>query len=303
MELEGLCDLISLLLSVRKHIHAVAMTQLTHITDISEGKVVIEASLAGPVSDTFSWSLWTLCLCVEGNRAVFIVVLLSDSIHDLLLHYLGFFLVDLLFWFKHVFWLTLSIFNALSFLTSVALFSSLEVVVLALVTLPAAFWELETALLKILTKTFVALIILTILEILCGLPVVVALLRMVLSWGLIVVDINVIDRLWDEWLNVLLGWLINLLLRIKWLWAKDSLSWEQRRRATTWWIFKARMSICWIPILASVIVQAVHILNLIIYWTLLLAIKIHILCIHDVLQWWSFIKWTFNKFIFFLFWS
>jgi len=150
--------------------------------------------------------------------------LLSDSIHDLLLHYLGFFLVDLLFWFKHVFWLTLSIFNALSFLTSVALFSSLEVVVLALVTLPAAFWELETALLKILTKTFVALIILTIFEILCGLPVVVALLRMVLSWGLIVVDINVIDRLWDEWLNVLLGWLINLLLRIKWLWAKDSLS-------------------------------------------------------------------------------
>ena len=219
----------SLLLCVCKHIHAIGVTKLAHVADLSERKVVVEASLTGPITYTLCWSLrGTLSLRVEGNRAVLVVALGCDSLHDLLLHDLGLFLVYLLLWLEHVLRFAFDVLNALGLLASVALLSALEVVVLALVTFPAAIWEFEAASFGILTKTFVVFVISIILvEGLCGLPEVEAWLRMELCRSLVIVNDNVVDSLWDILLLGLI-YLLLLLLGVEWLRAKDSRCTENR---------------------------------------------------------------------------
>ena len=55
--LHGLGELLSCLLSVRKHGHTVGVTKITHVALISEREVVVEAPLASPVSNSLSWPL------------------------------------------------------------------------------------------------------------------------------------------------------------------------------------------------------------------------------------------------------
>ena len=267
-------NLFSLLLIECKHVHAFSLTQLAHIADISKRKVVVEAPLTGPVSYTFSWSLWCFSFCVESNRAVFNIVLLGDSIHDLLLHDFRLFLVYLLFWLKHMLWFSVNVLGALSFFASITLLSSLKVVILTFVTLPATIRELETTLFHVLTKTFVLVIILIILlKVLRGLPVVEVCVRIVFRRWLVIVNNDVIDRLWNK--SLLLLWRLEYILlnRVERLRIKDSGCCKKRTWATAWRrIFMTWVCISRVSILTVVYVQILHILYHLVYRAFLLIV-------------------------------
>jgi len=60
--LDGLEALEAVLLCVIKHLVALNVAEVAHVADVSECVVVIEASLAGPVADSFTFLLFVLLL-------------------------------------------------------------------------------------------------------------------------------------------------------------------------------------------------------------------------------------------------
>ena len=205
--------------------HALHLAHVAHVAGLSEGEVVVEASLAGPVTDSFGVAgLLVFLHLVELDWAVFVG-------HSGLV--LSYFLASLLEWLGHVFWLSIVVVGGLGLLASEASFSSLEVVVLALVALPSAVWEHEASSLK-LTFLFGALFFFKWLDtfLLCSrLGVFLELRRGLHGWeenlrvlvelfiDLVakVVDSDVVDSLWStavlttlvmfSW-NENLGWLL-----------------------------------------------------------------------------------------------
>lgn len=107
-----------LALSREQHAVAVGLTQVAHVAHLSEREVVVAASLANPVANA--------CTCVFRNSVVFLNLAL--------LNLLG-------FGSQHMLWLSFLVFVALSFVASMTLSATLEIVVLALAAFPASIWE------------------------------------------------------------------------------------------------------------------------------------------------------------------
>lgn len=134
------------LLSV-KHFIAFDVAHVAHVAHISEGKVVIEASLAGPVTNSLldllggSWGFRCTARLLDINFFRFGVfrIFLKET-----------FLFEFSsLWGRHgqVSWHAFAVIFGLRFFASVAFLSSLEVVVLALTAFPSSVWELEVILL------------------------------------------------------------------------------------------------------------------------------------------------------------
>ena len=103
-----------------------APREMAFVALSSEREVMVQTLLAGPVSCSFNHHLFAVQAqlvvnCLKG----FLLLLLS--IHLLC----------------HMLWFTLEVFWGLSLLTSEALLSTFEVVVLALFTLPSTVWEVK----------------------------------------------------------------------------------------------------------------------------------------------------------------
>ena len=119
------------------------MAHVAHVAHISESEVVVEASLAGPVTNSFldlfvSWGLWWAALfffALSWGFSLSGVFLLKETF------LLG---IGSLVW-RHcqVVWHSFAVISILWLLASVALLSSLEVIVLALAAFPSTIWELE----------------------------------------------------------------------------------------------------------------------------------------------------------------
>ena len=124
------------------HLVAVHLAQVAHVADFAETEVVVEASLANPVSRSLLVAGLVLVHSVVlgvlvGNGLLDrVVVVLSDL--PLLARSVG-----------HVIWLAFHILFGLLLLASIASLATLEVVVLALAALPASFWELKQSLVVI----------------------------------------------------------------------------------------------------------------------------------------------------------
>lgn len=108
-----------------KHLAALDVAHVAFVAHISESKVVIAASFAGPVSNSLCWLLARDDLSWGDLLHGFSLGL---SVNGRLLH---------------VSWHTIGVFVGLALLASVALLSTLEVVVLALGAFPSSFGELE----------------------------------------------------------------------------------------------------------------------------------------------------------------
>jgi len=145
--LEVLNLLVSLALLSVKHFIAFDVAHVAHVAHISEGKVVIEASLAGPVTNSLldllggSWGFRCTARLLDINFFRFGVfrIFLKET-----------FLFEFSsLWGRHgqVSWHAFAVIFGLRFFASVAFLSSLEVVVLALTAFPSSVWELEVILL------------------------------------------------------------------------------------------------------------------------------------------------------------
>jgi len=145
--LEVLNLLESLALLSVKHFIAFDVAHVAHVAHISEGKVVVEASLAGPVTNSLldllrgSWgfSCTARLLGINFFRFGIFRIFLKET-----------FLFEFSsLWGRHgqVSWHAFAVIFGLRFFASMAFFSSLEVVVLALAAFPSSVWELEVILL------------------------------------------------------------------------------------------------------------------------------------------------------------
>ena len=148
---EVLADLVllacheSALLLLVEQLVALDVAEVAHVADVSERKVVVEASLTGPVADTLLHNhlllLVALLVAVHGAVLVLSVLELCSLNAFLGLHLLRLWLSSENS--HHVLRLTLNIFHVLELFAPKARFSALEVVVLALVALPATIGEVE----------------------------------------------------------------------------------------------------------------------------------------------------------------
>jgi len=122
------------------------MAKVAHVAYISEGEVVIEASLACPVTNSLL-NLFSRSRVDFGTTACFflanffnwLLVTCLDLLQETLLFSLG----SLVWRHSQVLWHALRVVRGLWLLASVALLSSFEVVVLALAALPSTVRELE----------------------------------------------------------------------------------------------------------------------------------------------------------------
>lgn len=168
------------LLLVVQHLVAFNVAQVAHVANFSKRIVVVETSLASPVPNSLSICSLFLNLIFLTLECFWLLVLNGSSkwigsgirvdlvqVGHLLL--LWFFSINfclllnqfvlflsqvfsrfsslqsnfLLDWQKHMFWLSIVVTVIFIFLASKALFSSFEVVVLALLALPSSFREIE----------------------------------------------------------------------------------------------------------------------------------------------------------------
>lgn len=140
--------LIPLALLAVEHFVALDVAKIAHVADVSEGEVVVEASLASPVTDSllnflgrsrggFGGTAWFLLAWLIGIN----IALSFHFLQETLLFSLG----SLSWWHSQMLWHTFAVIIGLSFLASVALLSAFKVVVLALAALPSTIWELEVA--------------------------------------------------------------------------------------------------------------------------------------------------------------
>ena len=125
-----------LLILLNDQTSGVVALELGHVAlvaALSESVVEVLALVAGPVSwseFTFKWvgnGHWLSLFLLDFTKRSSV---LSDRFFSININ-------------KHVLWLSFGVTITLAFLTSEALFSSFEVVVLAGVTLPSTFWESE----------------------------------------------------------------------------------------------------------------------------------------------------------------
>ena len=131
----------SALLLLVEQLVALDVAQVAHVADVSERKVVVEASLTSPVADTLLHNhlLLLVALLVAVHGAVLVLSVLD----------LDAFLSHLLrLWLSsenshHMLRLALNIFHVLEFFAPKARFSAFKVVVLALVALPATIGEVK----------------------------------------------------------------------------------------------------------------------------------------------------------------
>lgn len=145
MEVLNLLESLALL-SV-KHFIAFDVAHVAHVAYISEGKVVVEASLAGPVTNSLldllggSW-------CFRCTARLLGINFFRFGIFRIFLKETFLFEFSSL-WGRHgqVSWHAFAVIFSLRFFASMAFFSSLEVVVLALAAFPSSVWELEVTLL------------------------------------------------------------------------------------------------------------------------------------------------------------
>lgn len=131
-----------------KHFVALNVAQVAHVAYVSEGEVVVEASLASPVTHSLLDLLARSGVVLGGTAAfllasVFGVLLITWCL--LLQETLLFSLGSLVWRHSQVLRHALAVVGSLWLLASVALLPSLEVVVLALAALPSAVRELEVA--------------------------------------------------------------------------------------------------------------------------------------------------------------
>ena len=111
------------------------MAHVAHVACFSEGEVVVEAPLAGPVTNS---------LLVSGGFVVFLdTVEIDGAVFIGNIFVLSYFFATFLFRLGHVLWLAIAVICALGLLASVTSFATLKVVVLALVAFPASIWESE----------------------------------------------------------------------------------------------------------------------------------------------------------------
>ena len=130
-----------------EHFVALDVAHVAHVANVSEGEVVVEASLASPVTNSL------LDLLGRGGGGLgraasillasfFRVVGFITSLHFLqetLLLSLG----SLSWRHGEMLWHTFAVVDSFRLLASVAFLSSFEVVVLALAAFPSTVWELE----------------------------------------------------------------------------------------------------------------------------------------------------------------
>jgi len=183
--------------------HTFLLTKVAHITGVSEGEVVIEASLAGPISNSLCWLLWVRI----GSCAVFVSI--CKLVHDNLFHDLTLLLVAVDLRLEHMLWFAVGVIRWLGLLASVALLSALEVIVLAFVALPASIWEVKTSSVLCLA-CFAGVVFVRV----C-LPAKVYLGMELVSLRSEVIDDDVVDSLWEELLGLhwILCW-IELLITL-----------------------------------------------------------------------------------------
>jgi hypothetical protein len=129
----------AVLLNLVEQLVALCMVQVAHVANFSETEVVVEASLASPVSYAL------LVLLLEGTVVlveIILAVLVLEGVLDLSIGTLRnnhVFLGSHV----HVFWLSVEIVVVLLLLASEAGLATLEVVVLTLGAFPTTFWEIE----------------------------------------------------------------------------------------------------------------------------------------------------------------
>lgn len=134
-----------ILLLRENHLVALDLCALALVAHFSEGEVVVEAPLTDPITSSLRGLLLVantvgvLVVDVLGEL-FFLPVLWSGILFTLFVSFI-FLLV-----FEHVFWLTFEVLLVFSLLASEALFSTLEVVVLAFAALPATVGEVEALL-------------------------------------------------------------------------------------------------------------------------------------------------------------
>ena len=173
---------------------------MAHIAGISEGEVVIEASLAGPISNSLSWLLRVRI----GGCAVFFSI--CKLVHDDLFHDLTLLLIAVDLWLEHMLWFAVGVIRWFGLLASIALLSALEVIVLAFVALPASIWEVKTSSVLCLA-CFAGVVFVRV----C-LPAKVYLGMELSSLRSEVIDNNVVHSLWEELLS--LHWILWIELLI-----------------------------------------------------------------------------------------
>jgi len=117
------------------HLGVLGEAQLAHVAHVTETKVVVGASLAGPVASSLLVEVASE-LVDSVVEAVLVSFVLAVGVGFAGLLLLGQ-SVD------HVVWLSVNVLGGLGLLASVASFSSLEIVVLAFGALPATVWELK----------------------------------------------------------------------------------------------------------------------------------------------------------------
>lgn len=123
------------------------MAEIAHVAYISEGKVVIEASLAYPVTNSLLNFLsrgsvglgWAASFLLTRFFWLVVITCCLNFLQETLLLSLG----SLSWWHSQVLWHTFAIIKGFRLLASVAFLSSFEVIVLALAAFPSAIWELE----------------------------------------------------------------------------------------------------------------------------------------------------------------
>lgn len=123
------------LLLCKQQLVTLLMAQVAHVADFAETEVVVEASLASPV--THSLLVASLVLV----DAVVLAVLVGVAFRSSLL--LALLLLPLFAGVGHVLRLAFEVFVGLGLLAPKASFSSFEIVVLALAALPASLGELK----------------------------------------------------------------------------------------------------------------------------------------------------------------
>ena len=131
-----------------EHFVALDVAQIAHVADISEREVVVETSLACPVTnsllDLLARSSVALGAASFLLKVVIGVLIFTCSLYffqETLLLSLG----SLVWRHCQVLWHSFSVIRCLWFLASVALLPAFEVVVLALAALPSTVRELEVA--------------------------------------------------------------------------------------------------------------------------------------------------------------
>ena len=142
----------ALLLLVEQFV-ALDVVEVAHVADVSEREVVVETSLASPVSNTLLCShlfLLQAALLVAVHLIVFILDVFEYELSSLS-RFFGCFLHFIFHLKSHVLGFTFLIFKVLAFLASKALLATLEVIVLALIAFPSTIWEGKVVLWLVLT--------------------------------------------------------------------------------------------------------------------------------------------------------